>query len=142
MHSLHLSRRDFLKTAIAAPALSRLGFAQAGKADPWNETAAILSRIKAPAFPNRDFDVKKYRTINEAIDACSTAGGGRVVVQAGTFATGPIHLKSRVNLHLSEGAVLKFSTNPKDYLPVVYTRFEGTELMNYSPFIYAFDQQD
>src|SRR4029079_13970922 len=38
--------------------------------------------------------------------------------------------------------VLKFSTNPKDYLPVVYTRFEGTELMNYSPFIYAYEEQD
>ena len=65
-----------------------------------------------------------------------------MVVPAGSFATGPIRLKSRVNLHLSEGAVLKFSTDPKDYLPVVYTRFEGTELMNYSPFIYAFDQQN
>ena len=47
-----------------------------------------------------------------------------------------------MNLFLSEGAVVKFSTDPKQYLPLVYTRFEGTELMNYSPFIYAFDEQD
>ena len=56
--------------------------------------------------------------------------------------TGAIRLKSRVNLHLSEGAVLKFSTDPAKYLPAVFTRWEGTELMNYSPFIYAFNEQD
>jgi polygalacturonase len=67
---------------------------------------------------------------------------GSVVVPAGEHPTGPLRLRSRVNLHLQEGAVLKFSTDPKAYLPVVLTRFEGTELMNYSPFIYAFDEQD
>jgi polygalacturonase len=54
--------------------------------------------------------------------------------------TGAIHLKSNVNLHVSAGATIKFSKNPGDYLPVVFTRWEGTELMNYSPFIYAFEQ--
>ena len=45
-------------------------------------------------------------------------------------------------MHLEEGAVLKFSTDPKQYLPVVLTRFEGTECMNYSPFLYAFEQNN
>jgi polygalacturonase len=45
-------------------------------------------------------------------------------------------------LHLEEGAVLKFSTDPKQYLPPVLTRFEGTECMNYSPLIYAFEQNN
>ncbi len=138
----NLSRRDLLKFAAAAPALARIPFRQTPSIDPWNETAAILARIKEPAFPARDFDAAKYKTLNDAIAACSAAGGGRVVVPPGSMATGPIRLKSRVNLHLSEGAVLKFSTVPEDYLPLVYTRFEGTELMNYSPFIYAYDQQD
>jgi polygalacturonase len=111
-------------------------------ADPWDETKQILARIKEPSFPNRDFDAAKYKTLNDAISACNAAGGGRVVVPAGPWATGPIRLKSRVNLHLSEGAILKFSRDPKDYLPVVFTRFEGTELMNYSPFVYAFEEQD
>src|SRR5207253_10127781 len=70
------------------------------------------------------------------------AGGGRVVVPAGVFLTGAIHLKSNVNLYISEGATLKFSTDPEKYLPVVFTRFEGTECMNYSPLIYAFEQQN
>ncbi len=60
----------------------------------------------------------------------------------GVFQTGAIHLKSNVNLHLAEGATLKFSADPAKYLPVVYTRFEGTECMNYSPLIYAFEQEN
>ena len=142
MQSHHLSRRAFLQLASAAPTLLRLPGAQPAASDPWQETASILARIKEPSFPSRDVDATRYASINAAIDACSGAGGGRVVVPAGTITTGPIRLKSRVNLHLSEGAIVKFSTTPTDYLPLVYTRFEGTELMNYSPFIYAYDQQD
>ena len=55
---------------------------------------------------------------------------------AGTFLTGAIHLKSNVNLHVDAGATLKFDTNPASY-PLVFTRWEGMELINYSPLIYA-----
>ena len=41
-----------------------------------------------------------------------------------------------------EGATLKFIPDPAKYLPVVFTRFEGTECMNYSPLIYAFEQEN
>ena len=112
----------------------------------------ILQRIRPPKFPDRTFDITKYgaaangrtlatEAIRKAIDACSAAGGGTVLVPAGTFLTGAIHLKSRTNLHVSEGATLLFSTDPKQY-PIVYTRFEGTECMNYSPLIYAWEQND
>jgi len=111
----------------------------------------ILKRIKPPVFPKRDFPITKFgakanettdstEAFRKAIATCNSAGGGRVVVPAGTFVTGAIHLKSNVNLHVSAGATIKFSKNPGDYLPVVFTRWEGTELMNYSPFIYAFEQ--
>ncbi|HET7287701.1 MAG TPA: glycoside hydrolase family 28 protein, partial [Pyrinomonadaceae bacterium] len=80
--------------------------------------------------------------IQNAIDQCSKAGGGKVIVPTGTYLTGPIHLKNNVNLEVSEGATIKFSQNPKDYLPVVFSRWEGVELFNYSPFIYAFGQQN
>jgi polygalacturonase len=140
-----MNRRTFLISAAAAAARTR-----AAAADN-NDAASILARIKAPVFPNRDFNVTQYRAdsdgkklstdaIAQAISACSAAGGGRVVVPAGAFMTGAIHLKSNVNLHLEKGATLRFSRDPKHYLPVVYSRFEGTECMNYSPFIYAFDQ--
>ena len=62
-----------------------------------------------------------------------------MVVPAGEWFTGPIHLKSYVNLFLEEGAVVKFSDNPNDYLPAVMTSWEGLECYNYSPLIYAFE---
>ncbi len=142
-----MNRRSLLKTAafaaVGAPSL----FPQS---DPASAKAAILKRIQPPKFANRDFDITKFgaesggtklatAAIAKAIEACNKAGGGRVVVPAGTFLTGAIHLKSNVNLHVSEGATLLFSQNPSDFLPVVYTRWEGTECMNYSPLIYAFE---
>jgi polygalacturonase len=119
----------------------------------WQSVPAILARIKAPKFPARDFNITAYgavadgqsdstEAIRRSIEACHNAGGGRVVVPAGIFSTGAIQLKSNVNLYLSEGATLKFSTDTEKYLPAVYTRFEGTECMNYSPFIYAFEQEN
>jgi unsaturated rhamnogalacturonyl hydrolase len=119
----------------------------------WADVPAILARIKAPEFPARDFPITAYgavadgatdctAAIRQAIEACHAAGGGRVVVPAGVFLTGAVHLKSNVNLHIAEGATLRFSPDPASCLPVVVTRFEGTECMNYSPLIYAFEQEN
>jgi polygalacturonase len=114
----------------------------------WNQLPVVLSRIHAPTFPNRDFNIVSFGAptngttlatmfIQKAIDSCSAVGGGRVVVPGGTFLTGALTLKSNVNLHISAGATLKFSTATANYLPVVLTRFEGIECYNYSPFIYS-----
>ncbi|MGH7975402.1 MAG: glycoside hydrolase family 28 protein, partial [Limisphaerales bacterium] len=119
----------------------------------WAQVPKILARIKAPEFPKRDFVITNFgavadgktdcsKAIAKAIDACAENGGGRVIIPAGEFFTGAIHLRSNVNLHLETNAVLKFSTDPKAYLPVVFTRFEGTELYNYSPLIYALGQKN
>lgn len=119
----------------------------------WEQVSEILSRIKAPQFADRDFNITDYGAVGDgqtdcteafskAISAANKAGGGRVVVPTGTFLTGPIHLKSNVNLYVSEGAVINFSTDPNAYMPVVFTRFEGVELMNFSPLIYAYEQEN
>lgn len=89
-----------------------------------------------------DIVITKFKSsgqnaVQEAVDECAAQGGGRVIVPAGTYKTGCIHLKSNVELHLEDGAVLSFSDNPNDYLPVVFTRWEGMECYNYSPLIYA-----
>ena len=118
----------------------------------WERVPGILARIRPPSFPARDFAVTEFgggsdgrdntEAFRRAIAACAAAGGGRVVVPAGRFLTGPIHLRSNVNLHVSEGATLAFSQDPKAYLPAVFTRWEGMELMGYSPLIYAFEQEN
>jgi polygalacturonase len=120
----------------------------------WGDVPQILARIQPPAFPNRNFSIAEYGAtcggqtdcrpaIAQAIAVCHEAGGGRVVIPAGDWLVrGPIHLRSNVNLHLEEGATLRFSTEPHDYLPAVLTRFEGNELMNYSPLVYAFEQEN
>ena len=119
----------------------------------WSQVPGILERIREPLFPGREYSIMDFgaaadgkadctEAIAKAIDACAAAGGGRVVVPAGEYLTGPIHLKSHVNLHLDGGATLKFKNDPKAYLPAVNSWFEGMECYNYSPLIYAYGQQD
>jgi polygalacturonase len=147
------NRREFIQNlAIGAVGLAVFPSLVRGQADPWTtEYPKILARIKPPRFPKRLFSIVKYgaksggafdcrKPINKAIAACSKAGGGRVVVPAGVFLTGAIELRSNVELHVSKGATLKFSVDPKAYLPVVHTRWEGMELMHLSPLIYAYEQ--
>lgn len=119
----------------------------------WDMVPAILARIVPPTFPDRDFVITQFGAVAggekdctaafaAAVTACNRAGGGRVVVPDGVFLTGPIHLKSHVNLHLQEGATIRFTTNTAAYMPPVFTRFECTEIMGYSAPIYAFEQTD
>src|ERR1044072_1181939 len=148
------TRRDFIKALLLGSAGLAIAPRLLAADDPWQTVfPSILVRIKPPRFPKRTLYLNHFgarpdgRTdctaaFRNAIDQCSKAGGGKVVVPAGTYLTGAIHLKSNVNLEVSEGATIKFSTNPKDYLPVVFSRWEGVELFNYSPFVYAFEQQN
>ncbi len=98
-----------------------------------------------------NFKSKKYilsaddsrKTLQSLINQCSADGGGIVVVPSGShYMDGPLELKSNVNLHLNDGAELKFSSNPDDYLPPVLTRWEGTELYGRSSMIHAEGQQN
>jgi polygalacturonase len=150
-----LTRRRFLHhTGLASAVLATTRFdLLAYEEDLWATASQILGRIKAPEFPSRQFDVTAYgaradgatdcsAAFRSAIDACRNVGGGRVVVPQGRFLTGAIRLRSNVNLHVSDGATIAFDTDPSKYLPLVLTRFEGTELMNYSPFVYALDERN
>lgn len=85
------------------------------------------------------FDNKKANTeaISRAIDDCSNAGGGKVIIPKGQWLTGAIKLKSNINLHIEKDAEILFSDDLADYLPVVFSRYEGIEYYNYSAPIYA-----
>ncbi len=116
----------------------------------WDKVPEILKNISAPQFQDKTFNILDYGAkadisfdsrpaILNAINECNLQGGGKVLIPEGTYlVNGPVVLKSHVNLHIAEGARLEFSTNPEDYLPMVLTKWEGTECFNYSPFIYSY----
>lgn len=148
------TRQDFLKAGGAAMLgggylASSAGKAKANESSRVQWTSISASAVHEPVIPAQDFLITNYgaagdgRTdslpaIMAAIEDACQAGGGRVVIPAGEwFSKGPIHLQSKIDLHVSEGARLLFSPEPSDYLPVVPTRWEGTELYGYSPLIYA-----
>ncbi len=103
-----------------------------------------LPKAAVPTFKKDTFNIKKFgaiadgltlntKSINAAIDACNKNGGGVVLVPEGVWITGPIELKSNVNLSLSRNAVLDFTRDFNQYL-LVKTNWEGLETYrNQSP---------
>jgi polygalacturonase len=95
-----------------------------------------------------------YPALAAAIAAASRAGGGRVLVAAGNWhCKGPIVLRSNVHVHLAAGAQIYFSANPADYAKygdidcgrngkLVLSRWQGNDLLNYSPLVYAYNQSN
>lgn len=121
---------------------------------PWKKAKTIEKQITKTKFSNTVFNINNFgakannplalchQAINEAILQCSQKGGGIVLIPKGVYYSGPITLKSNVNLHLEDGAVLRFSTDKKLYLPVALTRWEGIDCYNYHPLIYAYNQKN
>ena len=112
-----------------------------------------MPTLARPKFPTRVVSIadhgaraggieKNTEAFARAIAACAEAGGGRVLVPPGKWLTGPVHLRSHIELHLAEGAEIIFSDRFADYLPAVLVRAGGVEIYNYSPLIYARDCED
>jgi polygalacturonase len=99
---------------------------------------------KAPFYNVRDYgaggsgQAKDTEAIRKAIETAASAGGGTIYFPPGQYLTGAIQLKSNVTLYVDAGAVIKFSEDFDDYLPMVKSRWEGTECVNFSPCIYAY----
>lgn len=96
-----------------------------------------MPQVTRPSFPARTVNLKDYGAVGDgsslctqafskAIEALSSRGGGRLVVPQGVWFTGPIVLKSNINLHLEKGAVILFSPDFSLY-PLVKTVFEGLD---------------
>jgi polygalacturonase len=95
-----------------------------------------------------------YPALAAAIAAASRAGGGRVLVPAGNwYCKGPIVLRSNVHVHLAARAQIYFSADPADFAKygdidcgrngkLVLSRWQGNDLLNYSPLVYAFNQSN
>lgn len=149
---MQASRRAVLLGGAAMGAVFAAGCAQSLGAiarDPWAQADALAESIRRTRIPERSASILDHGApapgtgdvrpaIMAAIASLSAQGGGRVVVPAGLWLSdGPIHLESNIELHLEEGAHLRFLPNPESYLPPVFTRWEGTEVFTYSPFIFA-----
>ncbi|MBO0356653.1 glycoside hydrolase family 28 protein [Hymenobacter sp. BT186] len=80
--------------------------------------------------------------IKKAIAAASKAGGGTVYFPAGKYRTGAIHLKSNITIDIDAGAILYFSDNFDDYLPMVPSRYEGIDITSFSPLFYAYKAEN
>ncbi len=100
--------------------------------------------IKTPVFKRDTFDISKYgakgdgiflntKIINDAISKCSKNGGGVVLVPGGIWLTGPIYMKSNVNVHIKRDAILQF-TKDKNQYKLIEGNWEGKpSVRNESP---------
>lgn len=129
----------------------------ASSAQTWDETLykKIEENIQQPNIRiNHEIDIRDYgaspeasaahnqKSIQKAIDRCAKKGGGKVIIPSGLkFITGAIELKSGVNLHIEENAILEFTFQP-DLYPIVETSWEGLDCYNLSPCIYALRADD
>ena len=115
---------------------------------------AILDRIALPEIPEvkvsapeagivPDSDALQTEALQQAMDALSQKGGGRLILPAGTYHTGALRMRSHVALHLEKGARLCFTPEaPEKNYPVVYSHWEASPCMNYSALLYACDAED
>jgi polygalacturonase len=106
--------------------------------------AQPLPRVQSPVFKRAIFNITNYgavadgislntKSINAAIEDCNTKGGGEVIIPKGLWLTGPIVLKSNVNLHLEKNSVLQFTTDFNQYA-LVKGNWEGLpQMRNQSP---------
>lgn len=96
-----------------------------------------LPKIYLPHFKKDTFNILDYGAvadgmtlnsiaINKAIEACAQKGGGIVLVPSGSYVTGPIIMKSNINLHLAKSALVIFSSDFNQY-PLVKSSFEGVD---------------
>lgn len=105
-----------------------------------------MKDLKRPQFPDRTVTLEAGQVsasgkitpaVNDMISSLSGKGGGTLIIPKGHWLSGRIVLKSNVNLHLEDGAVIEFSGDINDYQPAVFTRHEGVEVMGAGAFIYA-----
>src|SRR4051794_19219942 len=94
-----------------------------------------LPKVTQPVFKKDTLNILRFNavadgltlntvSINKAIAACSEKGGGVVLVPGGVWLTGPVEMKSNVNLHLLRDAILLFTTDFNQY-PLVEGVYEG-----------------
>ncbi|WP_440903386.1 glycoside hydrolase family 28 protein [Catenovulum sp. SX2] len=125
----------------------------ANQQDAWQQAQQIIDNIQTPKIPPVAVSLAKFnpqadgtgdntQVFANAIEYLHQKGGGKLIVPAGVYQTGPIHLQSNIELHIEKDAVISFFTDAEKYQPYVLTRWEGSDVMSYSPLIYAYKKHD
>lgn len=113
----------------------------------WDYADSLNKTIKVAVIPLDTFHITDLvktsypQQIQEAINIVSEKGGGTLILSKGTYHSGAIRLKSKVELFLDEETIIKFIPDHNLY-PLVYSWFSGRPCMNYSSMIYARGQSD
>lgn len=89
-----------------------------------------------------DGKTSNTQIIKQAIEKLSSGGGGTLYFPAGKYLTGPIVLKSNITIDLDAGATLLFTDDFAEYVPFVEMRYEGVVMKSFSPFFYAYEQEN
>ncbi len=116
-----------------------------------NQAPFKMPVVTVPVFPDKQFSIVDYHAVGDghtlntqafasAIQACNEAGGGMVIVPSGIWLTGPIELKSNVNLHVERGAIIQFTSDHTQY-PMINSSAKSTRLTTASP-IHSYDQKN
>ena len=106
-----------------------------------------MPEVSAPVIPDNEVKLTDFGAVGDgialnteafrkAIDALSQKGGGKLIVPQGVWHTGPIVLKSNIELHLRAGAVILFAADESLY-PIIETSFEGLDTRRLQSPIYA-----
>ncbi len=125
----------FLLISLSAGTMAQPSSQKNRSSDLYKGLEFKMAVVKEPVIPANSVSIVDFGAVSggeklcteafsKAIEALSTKGGGRVVVPRGTWLTGPITLKSNIDLHAEAGALVLFSSD-KNLYPLVSTNFEG-----------------
>lgn len=120
--------------------------------DLYKDLPFTMEHVKQPSFASFQVNIQTFgaksdgitsntKAFADAIDAVVKKGGGTVIVPEGLWLTGPIVLKSNVELHTEKGALVVFTSNYDEY-PLIKTWFEGIYCWRTMPLIYAIDAEN
>lgn len=110
-----------------------------------------MPEVKEPEFQNKTFNILDYGAVSDGqtlntsafaktIEACAAAGGGKVLVPAGLWLTGPIQLKSNINLVVERGALIQFTSDHSEY-QMIKASAHSSSIVTASP-IYGYDLEN
>jgi polygalacturonase len=137
-----MNKTNLFLPALFFPLMALIAFQTSAQVKSYS--FSHLPQVRETQFKKDTISITRYgakndgvtlntKSINDAITACNKAGGGVVLIPAGLWLTGPVVLRSNVNLHLQKNALLQFTKDFNQY-KLVRGDWEGLpQMRNQSP---------